>query len=481
MRLNLGRALISRAQLLLLDEPTNHLDLDAVVWLERWLAGYRGTLLLVSHDRDFLDGCVTQVLSFGREALELYAGNYSAYELQRAERLAVQQAMFERQQRELAHIHRFVERFRAKASKARQVQSRLKALDRMERIAAAHVDTPFDFEFPEPARAPDPLLVIEDGEAGYGERPVLRGLRLSLRPGSRLGLLGPNGAGKSTLVKLLAGEIAPLAGQRVAGYGLAIGYFAQHQLEQLRPADSLLQHLVRVDPQARELDLRKYLGSFDFRGAMADAPVGPLSGGEKSRLALALLVRTRPNLLLLDEPTNHLDLEMRHALTRALAEYDGSLVLVSHDRALLRTICDGFLLVADGVAREFDGDLDDYMDWLEQRRQQRRAVATGAASDADKAQRLEQRSAVAAGRQQRLARRRPLLNEVTRLERDLATWQAERARLDALLGDPDFYVREPPATVERCARDRAALESRIESAESRWLEVQAELEAVGAD
>jgi ATP-binding cassette subfamily F protein 3 len=481
MRLNLARALISRAQLLLLDEPTNHLDLDAVVWLERWLAGFRGTLLLVSHDRDFLDGCVTQVLSFERELLQLYAGNYSAYELQRAERLAVQQAMFERQQRELAHIHRFVERFRAKASKARQVQSRLKALDRMEQIAAAHVDTPFDFEFPEPARAPDPLLVIEDGAAGYGDRPVLRELRLSLRPGSRLGLLGPNGAGKSTLVKLLAGEIEPLAGQRVAGYGLAIGYFAQHQLEQLRPADSPLQHLLRVDPQARELDLRKYLGSFDFRGAMADAPVGPLSGGEKSRLALALLVRTRPNLLLLDEPTNHLDLEMRHALTRALAEYDGSLVLVSHDRALLRTICDGFVLVADGAARDFDGDLDDYMGWLEQRRQQRRAAETGAGRDSDKAQRLEQRSAAAADRQQRLARRRPLQKEITRLERDLATWQAERTRLDALLGDPDFYVREPPAAVERCARDRAALESRIDSAESRWLEVQAELEEVGAD
>ncbi len=364
MRLNLAQALVSRADLMLLDEPTNHLDLDAVVWLERWLASYRGTLLLVSHDRDFLDGTVTHVVHLERGVLTLYTGNYTAFETQRAARLAVQQAMYEKQQREIAHMTSFVERFRAKASKARQAQSRLKALDRLEHIAAAHVDSVFDFEFPEPLRAPDPLLTLEDAALGYGDRAVVRNVQLSLRPGARLGLLGPNGAGKSTLIKTLAGGQPLLAGRRVAGHGLETGYFAQHQVEQLRGDESPLRHLIRQDPRAREQDLRNYLGGFDFRGDMADAPVEPFSGGEKSRLALALLVRKRPNLLLLDEPTNHLDLEMRHALTRALAGYEGSLVLVSHDRALLRTVCDSFMLVADGRAVPFDGDLDDYLAWL---------------------------------------------------------------------------------------------------------------------
>ncbi|MGB5102413.1 MAG: ATP-binding cassette domain-containing protein, partial [Steroidobacteraceae bacterium] len=376
MRLNLGRALLSRADLLLLDEPTNHLDLDAVIWLERWLANYRGTMLLVSHDRDFLDACVTHVAHIEAGRLNLYSGNYSAFEVQRAARLAVQQSLYEKQQREIAHMTQFVARFRAKASKARQAQSRLKALDRLERIAAAHVDAPFDFEFPAPARSPDPLLTLEDAALGYAGRPILDGVQLSLRPGARLGLLGANGAGKSTLVKAIAGELEPLAGRRLEGHGLTIGYFAQHQLEQLRPDASPLAHLLPDEPRTRELELRSYLGSFDFRGGMADAPVGAFSGGEKSRLALALIVRRRPNLLLLDEPTNHLDLEMRHALMRALAGYEGSLVLVSHDRALLRTVCDGFLLVADGRAAEFDGDVDDYLRWLDERRA--RSAAAGA-------------------------------------------------------------------------------------------------------
>ena len=364
MRLNLGRALLSRADLLLLDEPTNHLDLDAVVWLERWLAQFRGTLLLVSHDRDFLDGCVTHVAHIESRHITLYSGNYSSFEEQRATRLAVQQAMHEKQQRAIAHMTAFVARFRAKASKARQAQSRLKALDRLEHIAPAHVDAPFDFEFPAPERSPDPLLTLEDASLGYAGRPILGSIQMSLRPGARIGLLGPNGAGKSTLVKTMAGELAPLSGRRLEGHGLKVGYFAQHQLEQLTPDASPLRHLQLAEPRTRELELRSYLGSFDFRGEMADAPVGAFSGGEKSRLALALIVRRRPNLLLLDEPTNHLDLEMRHALTRALAEYEGSLVLVSHDRALLRTVCDGFMLVADGSASEFDGDVDDYLAWL---------------------------------------------------------------------------------------------------------------------
>ncbi len=414
MRLNLAQALISRADLMLLDEPTNHLDLDAVVWLERWLAGYRGTLLLVSHDRDFLDGTVTHVAHLERATLTLYTGNYSAFEVQRAARLAVQQALFEKQQREIAHMTAFVERFRAKASKARQAQSRLKALDRLEHIAAAHVDAPFDFEFPEPLRAPDPLLTLDEASLGYDGREVVGRVSLSLRPGARLGLLGPNGAGKSTLIKTLAGDLAPLSGGRVAGHGLEIGYFAQHQVEQLRGDESPLRHLVRQDPRAREQDLRNYLGGFDFRGDMADAPVQPFSGGEKSRLALALLVRKRPNLLLLDEPTNHLDLEMRHALMRALAGYEGSLVLVSHDRALLRTVCDSFLLVADGRAVPFEGDLDDYLAWLTLRRdatrrlRQRRRIsprnARAARRNARRWRRSASRSSCGGGRWSRSQR-----------------------------------------------------------------------------
>jgi ATP-binding cassette subfamily F protein 3 len=479
MRLNLGRALLSRAELLLLDEPTNHLDLDAVVWLERWLAGYRGTMLLVSHDRDFLDGCVTHVAQIELGRITLYSGNYSAFEEQRAARLAVQQAMFEKQQRAISHMNAFVTRFRAKASKARQAQSRLKALDRLERIAPAHVDAPFDFEFPSPERAPDPLLTLEDAELGYPGRPVLERLQVSLRPGARLGLLGPNGAGKSTFVKTVAGEIEPLAGRRLEGHGLAIGYFAQHQLEQLDPEASPLQHLQRVEPRTRELELRTYLGSFDFRGAMADAAVGAFSGGEKSRLALALIVRRRPNLLLLDEPTNHLDLEMRHALTRALAEYDGSLVLVSHDRALLRTVCDGFMLVADGRATEFDGDVDDYLAWLAERRAHSDAVATPASVAEGREARRAQRQNAQAERQARLAQRRPLAKESAQLEREIADLEAEKRGLEAKLADAAFYAAGNHAEVGAATRRTAEVARRLTAAEERWLEVQAELEAIG--
>jgi ATP-binding cassette subfamily F protein 3 len=480
MRLNLARALISRAELMLLDEPTNHLDLDAVVWLERWLTTCRGTVLLVSHDRDFLDACVTHVAHIENRRLTLYTGNYSSFEEQRAARLALQQAMFEKQQREIAHVTKFIERFRAKASKARQVQSRLKALDRLERIAAAHVDAPFDFEIPSPERAPDPLLALDEADLGYAPgSPVLRNVQLSLRPGSRIGLLGPNGAGKSTLVKAIAGELPPLHGQRVEGQGLKIGYFAQHQLEQLRHDESPLQHFTRLEPQTRELDLRTYLGAFDFRGSMADAPVEPMSGGEKSRLALALLVRRRPNLLLLDEPTNHLDLEMRHALTRALAEYEGSLVLVSHDRALLRAVCDSFLLVADGAAREFDGDLDDYLAWLTARSEASRAGTVDQTVAATREARRAERESAAAERQQRLTKRRPLVKEATGLESRISAWEKERLDLDVRLGDPAFYSSGKVAEIEAATRRRAQIDVDIATAESRWLEIQAELEAIG--
>jgi ATP-binding cassette subfamily F protein 3 len=471
MRLNLAQALIARSDLLLLDEPTNHLDLEAVVWLEKWLASYRGTLMLVSHDRDFLDACVTHIAHIHARRLILYTGNYSAFEEARAAQLAVQQAMYEKQQREIAHLESYIQRFRAKATKARQAQSRLKALDRMERIAAAHVDAPFEFEFPQPARAPDPLLALESAEAGYAERPVLKRVGLVLRSGARLGLLGPNGAGKSTLIKLLAGEIRPSAGQRVEGRGLETGYFAQHQLEQLRPDESPIEHLVRQEPRAREQALRDYLGGFDFRGAMADAPVAPFSGGEKSRLALALLIRRRPNLLLLDEPTNHLDLDMRHALTRALAEYEGSLVLVSHDRALLRTVCDGFLLVADGAVEEFDGDLDDYFAWLAARRGKRAAAGASPAPSPGKAA-----PAPGAGGKQAAARRRPLAKEAEQLERQIAGWQAEKRRLDQQLADPAFYSGPAAAGAREVALRQQEVARLIDEAEHRWLEVHSELE-----
>ncbi|HEX6571640.1 MAG TPA: ATP-binding cassette domain-containing protein [Steroidobacteraceae bacterium] len=480
MRLNLAQALVSRADLMLLDEPTNHLDLDAVVWLEQWLAQYRGTLLLVSHDRDFLDGTVTHVAHLERARLALYPGNYSAFEVQKAARLAVQQSLYDKQQREIAHMEAFVARFRAKATKARQAQSRLKALDRLERVAAAHVDAPFDFEFPAPARSPDPLLALDDARLGYGGHVVAGSVSLSLRPGTRLGLLGPNGAGKSTLIKALAGDLALLDGRRVEGHPLEIGYFAQHQVEQLHADASPLWHLSRQDPRAREQDLRNFLGGFDFRGEVADAPIEPFSGGEKSRLALALIVRRRPNLLLLDEPTNHLDLEMRHALTRALAGYEGSLVLVSHDRALLRTVCDSFLLVADGRAVPFDGDLDDYLAWLVGRRDAANAGAAGTDDlEAQRESRKAQRESAAADRQQRLARRRPLVKESTQLEAKLGKLEAERRDLEAKLADPAYYATTPALDVQATSRRCAEVVDQIARVEERWLEVHAELEGIG--
>jgi len=478
MRLNLARALMSRADLLLLDEPTNHLDLDAVVWLERWLAAYRGTLLLVSHDRDFLDACVTHVAHIEGRRLTLYAGNYTAFEEQRAARLALQQSMYEKQQREIAHMTQFVTRFRAKASKARQAQSRLKALGRLERIAPAHVDAPFDFEFPVPERSPSPLLALEDAVVGYAGQPVLANVCLSLQPGARVGLLGPNGAGKSSLIKVLAGELPLLSGRRIAGHGLSIGYFAQHQLEQLRPDESPLQHFLEEEPGARELELRSYLGHFDFRGEGADTPVRSFSGGERSRLALALIVRRRPNLLLLDEPTNHLDLEMRHALTRALAGYQGSVVLVSHDRSLLRTVCDGFLRVVDGEAIDFDGDVDDYLAWLAERRT-RGAAAVAGERDLARHERRAQREDAAAARRARLERRRPLVKEASRLERILVDLGSEKETLEARLADPDFHASAASDEVRALAIRCADVARALEDSEERWLGIQSELDALG--
>ena len=479
VRLNLGRALMCRSDLLLLDEPTNHLDLDAVIWLEGWLKDYRGTLVLISHDRDFLDAVVNHILHIEQQRLTLYRGGYSDFERQRAERLAQQQSSYERQQREVEHLHKYIDRFRAQATKARQAQSRIKALERMELIQAAHVDSPFEFGFREPLAQPDPLLVLDEIDAGYNGQAVLRNIVLTMRPGERLGLLGRNGAGKSTLIKLLADELKPLGGKRVEGKDLNIGYFAQHQLEQLRSDESPLQHMLRLDPQTREQEHRNYLGGFDFRGDMASSPCGPFSGGEKSRLALALLIWTRPNLLLLDEPTNHLDLEMRHALTLALQEYDGGVVLVSHDRALLRATCDRFVLVADGVAQTFDGDLDDYRDWLAEQRSKEKAVEAksnekGMESAAPKNDRAQSK----AERQARLAERRPLIKECEQLENGMADWQKEKIQLDERLADPALYAAADKSQLQALLKRQAELTQNIEQAEERWLALHELLETI---
>ena len=369
MRLNLAQALMCPSDLLLLDEPTNHLDLDAILWVEDWLRKYRGTLVIVSHDRDFLDGVVNVIVHIDNRKLKRYAGHYSDFERQRAAAVVLAAGMIEKQQRERAHLESFINRFKAQASKARQAQSRMKMLAKMEDLAPLHVSAPFQFEFREPLRAPDPLLVMEDVAAGYRledgtEKKVLGGIRFSLQSGQRYGLLGINGAGKSTLIKTIAGQLAPLSGTANFNKGLVIGYFAQHQVEMLRDDESPLWNLAKIAPRVREQELRGFLGGFNFPGEMALNPITHFSGGEKARLALAMIVWQRPNLLLLDEPTNHLDLETREALTVALAQFEGTLVLVSHDRHLLRATTDQFLIVADGQLQPFDGDMDDYRDWL---------------------------------------------------------------------------------------------------------------------
>ncbi len=369
MRLNLAQALMCPSDLLLLDEPTNHLDLDAIIWVEEWLAKYTGTLVIVSHDRDFLDGVVNVIVHIDNKKLKRYAGHYSDFERQRAAAVVLVAGMIEKQQRERAHLESFINRFKAQASKARQAQSRMKMLAKMEDLAPLHASAPFQFEFREPLRAPDPLLVMEGVDAGYraeevADKVVLRGINFSLQSGQRYGLLGINGAGKSTLIKTIAGELPPLKGNATFNKGIAVGYFAQHQVEMLRDDESPMWHLARVAPRTREQELRSFLGGFNFPGEMALNSIAHFSGGEKARLALAMIVWQRPNLLLLDEPTNHLDLETREALTVALAQFEGTLVLVSHDRHLLRATTDQFLIIADGKLQPFDGDMDDYRDWL---------------------------------------------------------------------------------------------------------------------
>jgi ATP-binding cassette, subfamily F, member 3 len=473
VRLNLARALMCRSDLLLLDEPTNHLDLDAVIWLEGWLRDYRGTLLLISHDRDFLDSVVNNILHIEQQRLTLYRGGYSDFERQRAEKLALQQAMFEKQQRKVAHLQSYIDRFRVQATKARQAQSRIKALERMEMISAAHVDSQFNFEFRPPVSAPDPLLVLDNTTIGYADKPILSKVAFTIRPGERVGLLGRNGAGKSTLIKALAAELQPLSGKRVEGKDLNIGYFAQHQLEQLRPNESPLQHMLRLDPATREQEHLNYLGGFDFRGDMARAPCANFSGGEKSRLALALLIWTRPNLLLLDEPTNHLDLEMRHALTLALQDYVGGVILVSHDRALLRASCDRFVLVADGKAEVFDGDLDDYKDWLAAQRVQEVTAAI-----AEKPVKKNDYAQNKADRQARILARRPILKSLAQIDENLLKYQTEKQELDASALDATLYELNRKAELQQHLKRQAELSALIESAELEWLALHEALEAL---
>lgn len=473
VRLNLARALMCRSDLLLLDEPTNHLDLDAVIWLEGWLKDYRGTLLLISHDRDFLDSVVNNILHIEQQRLTLYKGGYSDFERQRAEKLALQKAMYEKQQRKVAHLHSYIDRFRVQATKARQAQSRIKALERMEMISAAHVDSQFGFEFRVPLNAPDPLLVLDDVDAGYIDKIILSKVALTIRPGERIGLLGKNGAGKSTLIKLLAAELKPLQGKRVEGKDLNIGYFAQHQLEQLRPTESPLQHMVRLDPATREQEHLNYLGGFDFRGDMARTPCEHFSGGEKSRLALALLIWTRPNLLLLDEPTNHLDLEMRHALTLALQDYQGGVILVSHDRSLLRASCDNFVLVANGKADVFDGDLEDYKNWLSSSKIQETATNLQE-RPAKKNDYLQSKL----DRQALVNARRPLLKELEQLEKSLETQQNEKQKLDIRAGEGDLYEAQNKNELQALLIRQAELATLIEEAEMRWLELHEQLESI---
>jgi len=474
MRLALARTLMCRSDLLLLDEPTNHLDLDAVIWLEGWLKAYRGTLLLISHDRDFLDAVVSHTLHLDQQRLTLYAGNYSAFERQRGERLAQQQAAFERQQREVAHIHRFVERFRAKATKARQAQSRLKALERMELIAPAHVDSPFRFGFEPPLHLPHPLLRLEGVQTGYPGRPILERVNLNLSPGDRIGLLGANGAGKSTLVKVLAGELEPTAGRRETSQDLRIGYFAQHQLDQLRAEESPLHHLQRLDPKATEQALRDYLGGFGFDGDRALGPVAPLSGGEKARLVLALLIRQKPNLLLLDEPTNHLDLEMRHALAEALQEFEGAMILVSHDRHLLRVTVDTLLLVDGGSVQPFDGELDDYPAWLAARDPD---AADPGGSDRQGGQRKQQRRDKA---DQRKALQ-PLRTRLKALEQALERLERRRRELDHDLAAPELYAADAKPRLLALLEEQRRVVAELGAVESEWLSLGEELERLQAE
>ncbi|PRP70793.1 ABC transporter ATP-binding protein [Chromobacterium amazonense] len=475
MRLNLAQALMCRSDLLLLDEPTNHLDLETVLWLEDWLKAYPGTLLVISHDRDFLDAICSHIVEVANQTLTLYTGNYSQFEVMRAEKLSRQQGEYEKQQRQIAHLESFITRFKAKASKARQAQSRVKALEKLERIAPAHTASPFDFHFDSPEHLPNPLLKLDKADAGYGDKTILSGISLSVEAGARIGLLGVNGAGKSTLVKLLSGDLSPLSGERINAQMLKIGYFAQHTLETLRPDESPLLHMQRLAPTTRELELRSFLGGFNFRGDAATDPVGPMSGGEKARLALAMIVWQKPNLLLLDEPTNHLDLEMRHALTLALQDFTGALIVVSHDRSLLESTTDVFWLVSGGKVQPFDGDLEDYRQWRIAQLAEGNKPSDG---DAQGVNRKEQKRQEAEARQQLAKQRKPLQNRLNKLEQEMDKLSQEKAQLETFLSSSEAYDEANKLKLADSVKRQGEVASRLAVVEEEWMEVQEQLEAL---
>ncbi|MDR6348778.1 ABC transporter ATP-binding protein [Pantoea sp. SORGH_AS_0659] len=473
MRLNLAQALVCRSDLLLLDEPTNHLDLDAVIWLERWLKSYEGTLVLISHDRDFLDPVVDKIIHIEQQTMFEYTGNYSSFERQRGAKLAQQQALFQSQQEKVAHLQKYIDRFRAQATKAKQAQSRIKMLERMELIAPAHVDNPFSFSFRAPESLPNPLLKMERVTAGYGERIILDAIKLNLVPGSRIGLLGRNGAGKSTLIKLLAGELDALDGKVGLAKGIKLGYFAQHQLEYLRADESPLQHLSRIAPKVLEQQLRDYLGGFGFQGDKVSEITERFSGGEKARLVLALIVWQRPNLLLLDEPTNHLDLDMRQALTEALIDFEGALVVVSHDRHLLRATTDDLYLVHDGKVDVFEGDLEDYQQWLSDLQKQAQQDAAPKQDNGNSAQsRKDQKRRDAELR----AQTQPLRKEIEKLEKQMAKWQSQLSDAEAQLADSAIYDQSRKADLNVALQRQAESKAALEEVEMAWLDAQEQLE-----
>ena len=474
MRLNLARALMCRSDLLLLDEPTNHLDLDAVMWLEEWLRKYPGTLLLISHDRDFLDSVCKHILNIEHQRVTLYTGNYSSFEKVRAERLANQQIEYEKQQREMAHMQQYVDRFRAQATKAKQAQSRLKALQRMTLISPAHVDSPFHFKFLAPEHQPDPLLTMEDVATGYDDgAPVIRNLNLNIYSGDRVGLLGPNGAGKSTLIKLLAQMLPALSGELTQAKECQIGYFAQHQVDQLNPEQSPFEHLRQLNPNVSDQQGRNFLGGFGFQGERALEVVAPFSGGEKARLALALIVYQRPNLLLLDEPTNHLDIEMRQALVEALQEFQGAMLIVSHDRFLLRATCDQLWLVDAQRVLDFKGDLDDYRRWLANRDNSSDAEASQQQDGANASSRKNQKRLQAQQRRQL----QPLKKKADQLEASVEKLQQQSEALEKQLADSGIYQEQRKQELKQLLEEKRGIDAKLIETEERWMQAMEELEA----
>ncbi|MEB3097517.1 ATP-binding cassette domain-containing protein [Achromobacter sp. D10] len=485
MRLALARALMAPSELLLLDEPTNHLDLDAMLWLEKWLAAYPGTVMLISHDTEFLDAVAKSILHFDHAKLIRYRGGYSDFLTQRAERLRQSNIAYERQTREAARLQGFIDRFKAKASKAKQAQSRVKALARMQVLAPLHAEAGIDIRIPSPEQVPDPLLTLEHLSAGYTDAdgnavPILRDVTLMVRAGSRVGVLGANGAGKSTLIKTLAEELPVQAGTRRASRGLAIGYFHQHQLDMLDVDSTPIAHLARLAPETREQELRNYLGGFGFSGDTVTSKVGPMSGGEKARLALSLIVWQKPNLLLLDEPSNHLDVETREALAAALADFGGSMLLVSHDRHLLRTTVDSFWIVADGAVREFDGDLEDYRDWLAARNAGERAEAARENAEGNEpvVDRKAQRRAEAEQRQRLSALRKPLESKLAKVEAEMDKLRAKLHALDAVIADPELYSDARRAERQKVMAEHGEHGKRMGELEEQWLEIQGSLEEI---